>query len=73
MAHSQVISAAGSNRIAPASRLRAACAARVGHHGTFVPTGQVVVYNQSGNDVIQMVPLNLDGSTKSLSAQVLTP
>jgi hypothetical protein len=38
--------------------------------GTFVPTGQVVVYGQAGNDVIQVVPLNGDDGTTPLALPV---
>jgi hypothetical protein len=35
--------------------------------GTFVPTGQVVVYGQAGNDVIQIVALQANGGTTPLA------
>jgi PKD repeat protein len=39
--------------------------------GTFVPTGQVVVYGQGGNDVIQVAALNANGVTKPLALPVV--
>jgi Ca2+-binding RTX toxin-like protein len=39
--------------------------------GTFVPTGQVVVYGQSGDDVIQVVPLSVNGGAIPLSLPVM--
>ncbi len=40
--------------------------------GTFVPTGKVVVYGQTGNDLIEVVPLTAgDGSTTPLAVPVM--
>jgi Ca2+-binding RTX toxin-like protein len=39
--------------------------------GTFVPTGQIVVYGQQGNDVIQVVPLNSNGRTITIGLPVM--
>jgi hypothetical protein len=39
--------------------------------GTFVPTGQVVVYGQAGNDLIQVVPLTSGGNVITLSLPVV--
>jgi hypothetical protein len=39
--------------------------------GTFVPTGQVVVYGQAGNDLIQVVPLTSGGNVILLNLPVV--
>jgi hypothetical protein len=39
--------------------------------GAFVPTGQVVVYGQSGNDLIQAVPLSSGGNVIPLGLPVV--
>jgi hypothetical protein len=39
--------------------------------GMFVPTGQVVVYGQAGDDVIQVVPLSSGGGTVTLNLPVV--
>jgi urease beta subunit len=39
--------------------------------GTYAPTGRVIVYGQSGNDVIEVVPLDSGGGTIDLATPVV--